>query len=125
MAADPIFIASVRSEYVEISTANTARDGTGTIGTVFTAGASGSKVTSVTIKAESTTTAGMIRLFVYNGSTYALLKEFTVDAITPSGTVASYERTYNPDLILHSGWSLRASTNNAEVFNVIALGGDY
>lgn len=116
----------------QISTANTNRDGTGTIGTIFTAGASGSRIDAINIKATGTTTAGMIRLFIHDGADARLLTEVPVIALTPSGTLPSWEAQLNTNtmtqvlpLVLPTGYSLRAATNNAETFNVIALGGDF
>ena len=116
----------------QISTANTNRDGTGTIGTIFTAGASGSRIDAINIKATGTTTAGMIRLFIHDGTNARLLTELPVLALTPSATLPSWETQLNTNtmtqvlpLVLPTGYSLRAATNNAETFNVIALGGDF
>jgi len=125
MAANPIFVGSVRTETAQIATANANRDGSGTVGTVFTAGASGSKIVTITIKAQVTTTAGMIRLFLYDGANYYLWNEVIVTAIVVAASTQSFYASISPDLILESGWSLRASTQNAETFNVIAQGGDY
>lgn len=117
---------------VNIDTANTLRDGTGTLGTVLTAGASGSRIDAIAIKATGTTTAGMIRLFVHNGTTAYLLTELPVTAITASSTVPVWEAQLNTNsmsqvlpIILPTGYSLRASTNNAESFNVLATGGSF
>lgn len=116
----------------QISTANTNRDGTGTIGTVFTAGANGSRIDMIDLQATGTTTAGMIRLFVHNGTNAFLLGEVPVLANTPSGTVPAWTAQLNANtmtqllpIVLPTGWSLRASTHNAEEFNVIAFGGDF
>lgn len=134
MSGQAAYAATPRNSAVNITTANTNRDGTGTIGTVFTAGSSGSRIDRIVIKATSTTTAGMVRLYVYNGSTYYLLREIAISAITPSSTVATYETAMASNnaadigflpLILPNGYSLRASTHNGESFNVIAIGGDF
>lgn len=116
----------------QISTANTNRDGTGTIGTVFTAGTHGSRIDMIDLQATATTTAGMIRLFVHNGTNAFLLGEVPVTAVTPSGTTPAWTAQLNTNtmtqllpIVLPTGWSLRASTNNAEAFNVIAFGGDF
>ena len=116
----------------QVSVANTNRDGTGTIVTVFSAGASGSRIDAIDLKAVGTTTAGMIRLFIHDGTNARLLTEVPVTAITPSGTLPSWEAQLNTNtmtqvlpLVLPTGYSLRAATNNAETFNVIALGGDF
>lgn len=134
MAANANFSATPRIGAVVISTANTNRDGTGTIGTVFTAGASGSRIDGIVIQATGTTTGGMVRLFVHDGTNARLFDEAPVIAITPSGTAPAFSTalgnsaplaTGRYPLMLPSGWSLRAATNNAESFNVIALGGDF
>ena len=130
VTSTPIFAQAVRHSAVSIATANTNRDGTGTIGTVFTADATdGSVVDHIDIVATGTTTAGVVRLFVHNGSTAFLWKELLVGAITPSATVKSFEDSVDcsrPDneLTLPAGWSLRAATHNAETFNVHAFGYD-
>ena len=126
MATTPNFASTVRASAVVISTAETSRTAPTHVGTVFTAGAAGSRVDEVRINSTGTSTAGAVRLFVYNGTTYYLLQEVMVTATTPSTTtsVFQYVLTYN-NLLLPSGWSLRATTNNAESFAVIALGGDF
>lgn len=113
----------------QVSTANTNLDGSGTIATIVTAGSNGSLIEMVRVKAVVTTTAGMIRIFLHDGSNARLYKEISVTPATPSGTVQSFEAEFMPDLdaplVLQSGWSLRASTNNAETFNIFVTGGDY
>ena len=96
------------------------------LGTVFTAGANGSRIDVVDIVATATTTAGMVRLFIHDGSAAKLWKEIPVTAVTPSGTTPAftYKLGIAEGLILPSGYSLRAAPNNAEAFNVIARGGD-
>lgn len=128
MATQAQFSSTPRADCVAIATANANRDGTGTIGTVITAGASGTRIERVNIKATVTTTAGMVRLYIHNGTSYFLFKEVLVSAIVPSATVAAFESsvtfgTVTP-LWLPSGYSLRASTEKAENFNITAIGGD-
>lgn len=131
MATNPAYAATPRVGVTTISTANTNRDGTGTIGTVLTAGASGSRVDRVVVTATGTVTAGMVRMFLHDGATAKLYCEVSVLATTPSASVKAFidtlEAVTTPDLfplILPNGWSLRASTHNAESFNVTAIGGD-
>ena len=130
MAASPAFAATPRCGVGQISTANTARDGTGTVGTIFTAGASGSRIENIRIQAGGTTTAGVVRIFIYDGSNYRLFKEQLVTAITPSTTVEAFSVTldYSANgacILLPTGYSIRVSTNNAETFNVAVFGGDF
>lgn len=128
MASVPAFASTPRTAVAQISSANTNRDGTGTIGTVFTAAAAGSRIDDITITATGTTTAGVVRLFLHDGSNARLWKEILVTAVTPSTTVASWTAELS-DLALvlaDDNWSLRASTHNAEAFNVcVTRAADY
>ena len=126
VVATPIFAQAGRHSAAAISTANTNRDGPGTIGTIFTADATdGSILTRIDIIATGTTTAGVVRLYIHNGSASFLWREILVGAITPSASIAAFMRRMIVDLPLPAGWSLRASTHNAETFNVAAWGGDF
>jgi hypothetical protein len=126
---NPVFAAALNCGAVSISTANVARDGTGTMGTLITAGANGTLVQTLRVLAVGTTTAGMVRVFVHNGTSAFLYEEIPVTAITPSGTVQAFAAdsakiTPATPLLLPSGWSLRVSTNNAETFHVTGQAGD-
>jgi hypothetical protein len=127
MATTPQFASTVRCALGTLATADTARSGTPTnVVTIFTAGASGSRIDEVDIVATGTTTSGVVRLWIYNGTTYFLFQEILVTAITPSTSVAVFSSisTYN-NFMLPSGFSLRATTNNTEGFTVTAFGGDF
>jgi hypothetical protein len=126
MATSPQYAATVKSAQVQIATANTARDGTGTVGTLVTGATNGTRIDDITICAAGTTTAGVIRMFIHDGTVFRLLAEFLVTAVTPSTTVAVWSLPlYNMGIVLASGWSLRFSTNAAETFNVVVTrGGD-
>ena len=106
---------------VQIATANTARDGTGTLGTLITGATNGTRVDDIEITAAGTTTAGVVRMFMSDGTNIRLEREFLIPAVTPSTTVSVYNlQLKNQAIILKSGWSLMFGTNNAETFNVIA-----
>jgi hypothetical protein len=131
MATQAQYAAIPKVGAVVISTANTNRNGTGTIGTVFTAGSNGSRIDSIDVHATATVTAGMIRLFIHDGTSAFLFAEVPVSAATPSGTAPAYNAQFTPNttavlpIVIPTGYSLRASTNNAESFNIIAFGGDF
>jgi hypothetical protein len=131
MATQAQYAAVPKVGAVVISTANTNRNGTGTIDTVFTAGSNGSRIDSIDVQATATVTAGMIRLFIHNGTSSFLFAEVPVSAATPSGTAPAYNAQFTPNttavlpIVIPTGYSLRASTNNAESFNIIAFGGDF
>jgi hypothetical protein len=134
MATTPNFSATPKIGIGALSVANTNRDGTGTIVTVFTAGASGSRIDAIIIEATATTTAGMVRLFIHDGTNARLYDEVPVIAITPGASVPAFSAALGSNaplsstrypLMLPSGYSLRAAPQNAETFNVIATGGDF
>lgn len=127
MSASAAYASTPRSSAVTISTANTNRDGTGTLGLLFAAGSSGSRIEDISIVAKATTTTGVVRLFKYNGTAYFLWKEVLVPATTPSTSVAVWSaKLQNLALVLQSGWSLYVSTNNAESFDVcVDRAGDF
>ena len=126
MSASPVFVGTPRTAMVQISTANTARDGSGTVATVWSAGASGSRIDRVKIMGVGTVTGGMVRLFLNDGTNTRLLDERPIAATTPSATVPGFidEIPFPDGLVIQSGWSLKAATHNAETFNVFAQGGD-
>ena len=126
-----------KNSSTQIATANTARDGTGTLGVVYTAGSNGARIDSILIQATATTTAGMIRFFesIDAGTTKRLIGEVPVTAATPSGTVAAFSAQIgNGDssgfmkkgIVLQANAILYAATNNAESFNIIPIiAGDF
>jgi len=132
MSTSPQYASTPRCGIGQVATANTNRDGTGTLATILTAGASGSRIDAINLKAVATTTAGMIRLFIHDGTNARLLTELPVLALTPSATLPSWEAQITTNnmsqvlpIILPTGYSLRAATNNAETFNLLAFGGDF
>jgi hypothetical protein len=114
----------------QLSLASTSLTAPANPATVLTAGANGTRIDAVNVEAVGTTTAGMVRLFLYDGSTYHLVEEIAVTAATPSATVKAFNAlstffTPTTPRSIPSGWSLRAATHNAETFRVTGLGGDY
>lgn len=132
MASANYVVTPKNGAFVQISTANTSRTGSGTLGIVFTAVASaeGSRIDRLSINATGTTTAGMIRLFLVNsgGSSVRLIREIPVVAITPSATQPAWSAEVNFDggLIFENAASLKAGTEKAETFNVTpTVAGDF
>lgn len=131
MAANttPIFTLSPLVNGGQVSTANTNRDGTGTLATLYTVGADGGRIDYVRAKATVTTTAGMVRIFVSTdgGTTKRLWAEMIVTAITVGASTAAWEGEFVPTrpLLLPASAVVYASTHNAEAINVFAHGGNY
>ena len=138
MALDPQYAAAPKIGVATINAANANRDGTGTIsGAILTGAAAGgsspggTRVRAIHVRAVGTTTAGMVRLFLHDGTTAHLLREIPVSAITPGANTEAFSahltEAVTPDLLpltLPPNWSLRASTNNAESFRVTVEGAD-
>lgn len=127
MATSAQFVTTIQSATVNIATANAGRDGTGTIGTLISAAANGTRVDDIYICATGTTTTGMIRFYLHDGSTARMLFEVSVTAITPSATVQAFNSQLKDlGLIIKTGHSLRVSTEKAESFNIsVTRGGDF
>lgn len=127
MSTSANYAATPISASAQISAANTNRNGTGTIVSVISGATNGTRVDDIYIVATGTTTAGVVRLFISDGTNIRLWQEILVPAITPSTTVTVFNTSLlNQALLLKSGWSLQAATNNAETFNVIVTrAGDF
>lgn len=128
MAANANYAATPRLGIGQVSAANTNRDGTGTLVSILTgAAAPGTRVDRVVVTATVTTTAGMVRLFIDDGTNVRLYREIPITAVTVSASVAAFSATIEtPDLHLPSASHiLKASTHNAEAINVFAHAGDY
>lgn len=127
MAAETQYTAN--TGMVKISTANSNLDGTGTLGTVITGASNGTLIKNVIIKATGTgatsTAQGMVRLFVTDGANTRLLSEVPIPAMGQSSTDTTFEYVLPLNFKLESGLILKASTQNANGFNVIAEGLDY
>lgn len=126
MSTSAQYAATPKNGSAQISVANTNRDGTGTLVAVRTAGASGGRVDKLTIQATAATTGGMVRLFLDVGGSIRLIKEIPVPPVTPTATVPAWSTDIYLDLNMEAAAILKASTHNAETFNVIPTdSGDY
>jgi hypothetical protein len=135
MATSAQFTAQPTIDITQISTANANRDGTGTIATIATGPATaaaagvGERINRVTVQATGTTTAGVIRFYISidSGTTNRLICEKLVPAVTPSTSIPAFRMEVGEltGIILPGGGAavLRASTNNAEAFNILVESG--
>lgn len=134
MAADPSFAATPNHGSALLGAAETNLQVPVNASTIVTAGASGTRIDEIVVEASATslaatTVAGLVYLFLYDGATYHLFDVVTVTANTASSTAAPYRaRSVYTNLILKTGWSLRASQSiagNASLLKVHAFGGDF
>jgi len=125
MATAPQFIGTPKSPTVLIATANTNRDGTtGTYGTLFTAGASGSRIDRIRVNAQVSTTAGMVRFFLSD----SLILEIPVQIVTVAATTPAWyaDIIFENGLIMAAASVLKCSTEKAESIAVTVIsGGDF
>jgi hypothetical protein len=115
-----------------INTANSNLDGTGSVTNVYVSGSpatyKGTNIETITIKCVATTSnPGMVRLYLNDGSSKKLFTEVFVRAETSTGTSDSFERTIvlENDLDIKSGWTVMASTENAQTFHITVEGHDW
>ena len=95
--------------------ANTALDGTGTVSTVFTAGADGAVVNNLIVKSSTTTAtsaAGVLRIWINNGSTNGtatnntLVREYVLSAVTASATASTLNYEFPLNFELPAGYKI-------------------
>ena len=136
MAAETQYTAN--TGLATINVANTSLNGSSNIiypttsyntWSVITGATNGTLIKRIIIKAQGTPSQGMVRLWIYNGTNSVLLREISVNPIKQVGTSGgpdiSFETTIDLNYNLKSGFSLLASTQNADTFNVIAEGLNY
>lgn len=129
----PIFTLVPNVGWGEVATANTAKDGTGTVVLIFTAGANGSYLQKARIKAKGTNTATVLRFWLNNGATNTtaanntLIGEITIAATTLSEVAALAENEYIFDFPIPAGYRIYVTigTTVAAGLHVSCLGGDY
>ena len=123
----PIFTLTPVVASVACATANTNRDGSGTLATILTGSTYGTRVDRIVCTATVTTTAGMLRFYIDDGGGSDMFLEVPVTAVTGTATVAEWTKTlvFDRGLIIPSGYVLKSSTHNAENFNIMAFGGSY
>ena len=131
MSAAPIFFGTVRA--IGAGTVPSTDDGSLTAPsyttTILTAASGGTKIEQIRITQVTTTSsAGLVNLFLYDGSTYHLFDQYAFSTLTLSSSVRlTPVDLYYANLVSSSGWSLRASVSvpgGVSAFKVLAFGGD-
>lgn len=116
-----------------LTTADTSLTAPTTVGTVLTAGASGTRIDYIEIQGVATTVAGLINLFVYDGTNYILWQQVPVQAVTSSTTAPAFQAQLSSNgnanimpLTIPTGYSLRATASVAQTgVRVTAYGGNF
>ena len=102
-----------------ITAPNTAMDGTGTVGTCFTAGTNGARVNRINIEHLGSNVATVMRFFLNNGLTNttaannSLLAEATIALNTVSQVAASVPVTVALNCVLKPGYKINYTIGTA------------
>lgn len=131
----PIFTGSPQMDWgaTALATANTAKDGTGTVLTVFTAGANGGFVQKIRFRAAGTNIASVGRIFINNGASSAtpanniLFDEITLSATTLSEVAALQLFEVQLMIAIPAGYKINVTvgTTVAAGYYVSVVGGTY
>ncbi len=130
MAATPAFASTPRLGVGVVSTANTARDGTGTIVDILTGVAAGTRVERLVVQATENPADCLVHVFLHDGSTSYLFDTFDMGDPAAASTVLGpfrEERRYFDLVMPSSSWKVRASITvapTAGVVNVFAFAVD-
>ena len=116
-----------------ITTANTAKDGTGTVDLVFTAGADGSFVQKLKIRPKGTNIATVLRVFLNNwgapttATNNMLFEEVGLPATTNIETTNIVGLELPMNIALPASWRIYVTLGTAVAggYAVTTLGGDY
>lgn len=116
-----------------VTTANTAKDGTGTVVTVFTSGSNGARVDRIKVRNSGTAVQTVLRIFINNGSTNAtaanntLYMERTIPAATLSETTELADTIIPLDMALPTGYKINITigTTVAAALAVTCEGGNF
>jgi hypothetical protein len=126
MATSPQFAVTPRIGAVSVATADSSYTAPTNVGTLITGASTGTRVAEIVVKNAATSAAAIVRVFLYDGTTYWLFDEVTVAAATGSSTVQQtrVSTTYNNLILPSASWSVRVTTSVAQATHVTAFGAD-
>jgi hypothetical protein len=128
MASSPSFIGTPRLGVVNVSAANTNRDGTGTITEVLAGVTAGTRVLEVKAKVAAGFSDAVVNIFLStdSGATWRLFDAIPVIIQAADTITDSYEASalYDNLILAGAGYRLGVTTTIAQSTNVFAMGGD-
>lgn len=126
MASNPVFAVTPRIGAVSVATADSSYTAPTNVGNVITGASTGTRIGEIVVKCAATSAAAIVRIFLYDGTTYWLFDEVTVAAATGSSTVQQtrVSTTYNNLILPSASWSVRVTTSIAQATHVTAFGAD-
>jgi hypothetical protein len=116
-----------------VLTANTAKDGSGTMATLYTAGANGGFVQKVVCQPSGTNTASVARVFINNGLTNAtpanntLIKDATLPATTNSEVAGIGNTEIGLNIAIPPGYKINVAIGTTVAAGIAfsCVAGDY
>jgi hypothetical protein len=133
----PIFPLTPKIDWEKVTTGNTAMDGTGTVGNLFSAGVNGAKIDEIKCKSLGTNVKTVLRIFINNGSVTTtainntLYAEVDLPATTAndSNAITTELIVLEPltNLVLSPSYKLYVcvGTTVAAGWQITAIGNDY
>jgi hypothetical protein len=129
MATSFNFAGSPRIGAVALTgTADTGYTSPSSVAVVITGVLAGTRINEVVVQMTGTvSSATMVRLWLYDGTTYFLFDEIAITAAAGSQSVTQTRafRQYDNLVLPSSSWSLRATCHTNNAGNVQAHGVDY
>lgn len=131
MATAPAFAATPRiGSIIASATLDTSLTAPTNVGIIIAGAATGTKIEQVIMQGLGTTVAGVINLFAYDNTTYNLIDQWLVPAVTSSTTARAWQssRNYSNLVLPATTWSLRFTVTVSGLQSLIkatALGGDF
>jgi len=128
MATSPAFVSTARLTVASLSAANTNLDGSGTITSLISGVAAGTRVLEIDAQCSATSAAALVNLFIStdSGSTWKLFDQIAITAATVSNTVKGNRNTatYQNLILPGTAYSIGCTTTIAQATQVYALAGD-
>lgn len=130
MASSPAFASTpALGSATAHATLDTSLTGPTNYATILTGGSSGTKINEVVFQGVGTTAAGVINLFVYDGSNWSLIDQVLVSAVTSGTAAVAFRavRQYANLVLPSSSWTLRFSqtvSTNQSMIRASAYGGN-
>lgn len=127
MATSPAFAVTPRVGTVSIATAESSYTAPTNVGTLLTGASTGTRIAEIVVKMAASSAAAIVRVFLFDGTTYWLFDEISVAAVASPGasTVTTRVSTTYGNLVLPSAsWSVRVTTSVSQATHVTALGAD-
>lgn len=130
MAANPVWASTPRIGVGSVTVANTGRDGTGTLVSILTGVAAGTRIDRLVVAATADPADSTVTIFLYDGTTNWYFDEFDLgNPAAASTTLPPYrtEKAYSNLILPTASWVLKAAVTvapTAGAINVFAFGGD-